>query len=233
MKNLTLILFLAVSSLQLFSQDAVRKVNFGITVNPQMNLTSFGGNKNVEKVKSLCFGSSADVYFDLSSRIQLKTGVGIQYLTLRHRDRSARWPVQGMNGEFMPGSPDAYFGYNTNYLYAALPVNLKMKIGDNSNHVYLTSGLNLNVLMNDSGEIVINEGGGATSTPIDGFLFKTEAWLVNFDFGAGYEKEVGKMKMFLEPNLQYSLGQFFEEKQSSARANGHILLLGITFGLIL
>ncbi len=109
---------------------------------------------------------------------------------------------------------------------------MKIKFTDKPNHIYIVGGVTPMALINHSGEIVIKEPGGIPGPyPIDGFLFKSESLLVIMDLGIGYEWRLGKTKMFLEPNLQLSLGKFFEEKNISARANGRILLTGFKMGV--
>ncbi len=56
MKNLTLFFLLIILVSHLYAQDAVSKIHFGATLNPQMNMTSFGGSKYVQKENSFCFG---------------------------------------------------------------------------------------------------------------------------------------------------------------------------------
>ncbi len=227
MKNLTLLLFLGLSAFQLDAQDPVRKVHFGVTVNPQINLSSFGSGESVEKANSISYVASADVYFDLSSRLQLRTGLGVRSVTLNHRDRSARWPSQGQNGEYVPDG--SYIGYNTNNFFAGMPVNLKLKFNDKPNHIYIIGGLSGNFLIASGGEIVINESGHVWTQYFDDFLHEIHSFYATASVAVGYEMKLGKVKFFLEPNLENSIKDFFKN-ETPARANGKVLLAGIRTG---
>lgn len=231
MKSLTLLFLLLFACLNLVAQEPVKKVHFGISINPQMNFSSFDKAPNVEIANSFCLGVSGDVYFDITSRFQFKTGMGIQYLTLNHRDRSARWPHQGQNGQWEPDQ--SFIGYNSKYLFAGIPFQFSVKTTDKPNHIYLSGSVNPNIVINHTGEIVTNEAGHITKYETAKELYEPGSVLTTIGFGIGYEKAIGKTKIFVEPNFHYSAGLFFKDSSISSRANGHISLFGLKVGVVI
>lgn len=231
MKKLTLFLLLVLCALNLDAQDAVRKVHFGVTVNPQLNFTSFEKVPNVKKENSFCLGVSGDLFINLTGSTQIKTGIAFQYLTLNHRDGTAHWPHQGNNGEWKPDQ--SYIGYDTRYIFAGIPIYLKVKTQAKTNHVYVTGGVVPGVLISYDGNIVTNEAGHITKYGTPEGLFYPASLFTTIGLGVGYEREMGKRKIFVEPNFQYSAGLFFKDSTVSSRSNGHIGLVGIKMGLIL
>ena len=231
MKNLTFLFVLVLSTLQLSAQDPVKKIHMGVSINPQMNLSTFEDAPYVEKENSFCLGVSGDIYFDVTPRLQIRSGLGIQYLTLNHRDHSFQWPHQGQSGEWHPDQ--SFVGYNTRYYFAGVPIYVKVKTQAKPNHFYVTGGVTPHALISYDGEIVTNEAGHVTTFDTPKGVYEPVSFFTTVGVGIGYERVIGKRKIMVEPNFQYSTGLFFKDSTVSSRANGHVGVAGIRMGIVI
>ncbi len=208
-----------------FGQEDVRKVHYGLSLAPQLNISQFGNSDFVENKSSIGWTASGDIYFDLSSKMQLKTGIGFQYLGLRHRDSSAQWPSDVENGEWVPGR--SYVEYKSNYFLIGVPVEFKLLMNEKANHIFFIGGFQMQTVVDSDGEVIAMVSGQIEpAIQLNSFLFEYNQLMASISLGIGYERQAGKGKIAIAPLLEYSLNDFFK-LESSARSNGNLVLLGL------
>ena len=120
-KFLTLSLFFSIWTF-VHAQDNTKKVHYGISVMPQLNITSFGGSELVDNKSTVGIDVGGDIYFVLSPQFQFKTGIHFQKVRLNQRDYSPLFPA-----DYNPvtGEVDiykSYYEFSSSYGFIGLPM---------------------------------------------------------------------------------------------------------------
>lgn len=222
-----IVVFLLSFQLLIFGQEAVKKIHFGLSVAPIINISNFKSSPDVNNPFSWGMVMGGDVYFDLSPILQFKTGLNFHNVTLKHRDFSPLYP-----DDFVNGQVDVYksfWDFNTAYTFVGFPLQIKIKTTNKPNHIFLGGGVEVEQKLYSSGNIEgIESGISGNSYKPDDFLFKIRATQIFIVANAGFEWGARKSKLMLGPLIEYSTSQNFEIDAAALR-NGHLFLFGIRF----
>lgn len=214
------------------AQDNIRKVHYGISIMPQWNISSFNDDPLNEDKNSIGFSGFGDIYFDQSSRLQIKTGFLIQVVSLRHKDFSGQWPVDPTSGDFEPFYR-TYWEFHSDYTAVGIPIEAKLKFSDRLHHFFISSGFAIKKVVASGGKIITTATGLPgyvdNSNYLNSFLFEPSDFLVSVTFGSGFEMPIGKGKLSISPGIEFSMNKFFKMNYS-ARQNGNLILLGLRIG---
>jgi hypothetical protein len=222
MKLLIVVLFSFLIFQSIIAQDNPKSIHFGISIVPQVNFSTFEFSDLVDKKPSFCMVAGGDLYFDISPDLQFKTGLGLQYVTMRHRDYSPEFPD---SIPFHDPHSD-YFDFNTNYLFIGIPTELKINLSDSPNHFSLTGGANFRQKIMTSGTVTEVDKAYMEELDADHFLFEIKSTQIFATLGIAYSWHMGSNNLSAGPMIEYAPSQIFKEA-SSARSNGHFGFLGL------
>ncbi len=224
MKHIVVALFYFLITEIIVAQDNPKSIHLGFSFTPQINMSTFEASDLVDKKPSFCFVTSGDLYFDISPRLQFKTGLGLEYLTMRHRDYSPDYPD---SIPFHDPYSD-YFDFNSNYLFIGIPAELKINLSGSPNHFFFTSGVNFRQKIITTGTVAEVDKTYKTEHDADHFLFEIISTQVIASVSLAYSLRMGSNNLSAGPIIEYAPGQIFKEA-SGARSNGHFGFLGLRF----
>jgi len=210
------------------AQDNTKKIHFGISIMPQLNITSFGGSELIDNKTALGIDVGGDMYVDVSPQIQFKTVIHVQRVRLNQRDYSPMFPD---DFNHVTGEVDiykSYYEFRSSYGFIGVPIEIKMKTSPEANHFYLLGGIHGRYKINSSGEVKLIESGVNTiMLDPDNYIFEARNTQVYFVIGGGYELKAGSKKLSFGPVLEYSTSKIFDSLSDSLQ-NGHFTFLGIS-----
>lgn len=220
-------IFLFSFQVLIIGQEAVEKVHFGISFEPQINSPI---NKTVDVVvlkKEMSFTVGGLILFDISDRIQFITGVNWQLMRLNYRDYSPDFPGDYMNGQNNHFISYLDFDYTKHLI--GLPLGVKVKLGtvESPNHFFLAGGIQVQKQVGYSGYVQLVEGGILTiRRKPKQIIFESNGIRLNLSGGLGYEFRMGKGKVIINPEYQYSLAKVYLH-ELSLLSNGRVSFIGV------
>lgn len=209
-----------------------RIIHFGVNIVPKQTKQYF--EKPELGIGKTLFGLSLgfDVYYDISSNIELKSGLNLSFNQIDQIDYSFIFgcdiSTDGGVDRFNSWARDEYKIY-----YLGIPIEGKYKLIGKENHLYTKIGVETLFKVNDETrsyivecrmeerEIMLNP-----SNPLRDVIFKGK-------FGIGYEFRIGTInKLYIEPQIEYSINSIFKEVGivTDLTNNVRILDLGIMVG---
>lgn len=209
-----------------FAQEASKNFEFGISVTPFLNVSQIGFEEIIENKNSLSLAVTCDVYFKLTDFLQLQSGLGAQQIYLKHVE-SFRWPVQNMNGEWIP-SEDGIAKFKSGYIFLQVPLGLKLTPLKKFSSLFLNAGLIGGYKVASGGKIVFDEPGGNTINS-DPDLFKLSSPQLFSSVGVGVEWKCGSKKFLINPIYQTSFSDIFSDLVSYH--NGKFKFIGLRLGV--
>jgi len=226
-KTLFIILILFNISTWTFSQEAIKKTHIGISFIPQLSKQGLGSDEVEGKTSRFCYVLGGDVFYDLSSRMQLKSGLSFQGAKINYRDYSPQFPGDVINGQYVPHL--SYWNFNITHLFIGIPFEGKLKLSrvNKPNHFFFSGGIRVQYLLYTSGTIQLIESGNPwQNQELDSFLFEpNKIWTV-INGGIGYEWKLGNGKIMINPVYEHPLTNLFKV-ETLARENGSIRFIGI------
>jgi hypothetical protein len=224
-------LFLILVILQIanvcLGQEAVKRTHLGFSVTPQFSLQPQGAS-HVEGDKfRFCFAVGGDIYYDLSPNFQLKSGLSFLQSNINYRDYSPQFPGDVEDGVGQPYK--SYWSFNLTQSFIGLPLEAKVKFGppEKVNHFFLSAGVRFQYLLKTDGTVhLVESGNPQAEQDLDSFVFEFNDFWTLLSAGFGYEWQVGKRKLAINPVFDYSLTKIFKE-DFSARDNGTVEFFGL------
>ena len=209
-RKLSLLLFLLQSAVVMNSQDVVKRTHLGISVTPQFSLQPMGSSEiNMDKY-NFCFSIGGDLLYDLSDAVQLKSGLYFQHTHINYRDYSPQFPSDVEDGEALIYK--SYYDYDLNQYFVGLPVECRLKLGnlENANHFFLSGGCRFQYLLKTTGTVQLIESGIPwEEEELDQENFESGSIWSLLTLGFGYEWQIGKGKLAVNPVIDYSLTKMY------------------------
>lgn len=233
MKDKLIIIVIAILvSINIGKSQNEKVIHFGVNIVPKQTKQYF--EKPELGIGKTLFGLSIgiDVYYDLSSKIELKSGLNLSFNQIDQIDYSFIFgcdiSIDGGVDRFNSWVRDDYKMY-----YLGIPIEGKYKLIGKENHLYTKIGVETLFKIKDETtsylvecrmeerEIMSNP-----SNPLRDLIFKGK-------FGVGYEFRIGTInKIYIEPQIEYSITSIFKEVGivGDLTNNVRILDIGIILG---
>ncbi len=224
-KTILLFVFVSISSI-VFSQE--KAIHFGASFNAKITHQIFEDSRFGESNDAFSITASGNVYFDLNSKFQLITGLSYSQYQINQIDYS---PILAcdLTSTFSVDPFNSYFKENYNTGYLGIPLEVRWKIVGEANHLFLQFGFEglIKVALNESLSLVECNGANEVVAE-DNFLKELNNFLLLSKLGIGYEFQLSKkMKLFFEPNVEYSLTKFFKK----GSGNSNFFNIGLNTGI--
>ena len=233
MKNVILILTLILCSVFLAKSQDEKIVHLGFNVTPKITQQVFEDADLGVGETLFGFGGGLDIYYDVSNLLQLKTGLQYNYYQVSQIDYSPTFPDDN-NGN---GSVDIYSSwlediYKIHYL--GVPVEGRLKVAGEENHIYAKAGIEALFKVADMRESYIVESQTVREKIQNNPLTELQNIVFKAKIGIGYEfKMADKMKLYVEPQLEYSLTGIYKEAGiiDDLTDNSRLLDVGLMMGV--
>ncbi len=193
-----------------FSQE--KTIHFGLSFNARITHQNFDDSDKNRSDDEFSYAITGNIYFDLSSKFQLISGLSFSHYKINQLDDFPVFlcdidPSQG----YIPFNSYFKENYKTNYL--GIPLEGRWIMGNKANPFFLQFGFEglFKIALNEKYTLV--ECNGASEIEIDLPVDSKEVndFLLLAKLGVGYEFPINeKMKLFFEPNIEYSLTSFFK-----------------------
>jgi hypothetical protein len=208
-------------------------VHYGVHVTPKIVNQLFVDDNLIDAMKSYELSMGVDAFYDLSARVQLRSGVNYTAISLREFDYSIAFPGDhDGNGRFDPYK--SWYEDKRKGHYIGLPVEVRMKLAGDVNHLYGKVGIETMFRIASSSKSVLVEGGTNEVEIPESLLNDFSAVLFKVNIGIGYEFSIGEgTKMYVEPLLEYGVNKTFVEAEfaSAFNNNSHLLNFGLMLGV--
>lgn len=205
-KKLIVLIVLLQMSWNMSSQSEMQRTHFGFSVTPRFSLQPMGASQVPDDKFGFCFSLGGDLLHDLSGALQLKSGLFVQSNSINYRDYSPQFPADVENGQALPYK--SYFDYELNQFFVGIPLEAKIKLGkvEKANHFFISGGARFQYLLKTSGtEQLVESGQPWEEEDIDEEAFNSNSMWTLLTIGVGYEWEIGKGKLAVNPVFEYAL----------------------------
>ncbi len=214
----------------LYGQET-KSIHLGFSLNPKILLGAYERSEYIESKNPLNISARLDLYFDLTSRIQLKSGLSYSFIKLNHKDFNLLFRCDlGFNGGeyFNSWYQDDFTAHDI-----GIPLELKIKFSENKNHLYLKGGTGINFKLEDKKHTEIFACGEEEGMVVGNSNIIIRKFAVALNAGVGYEFSLGKKsKVIIEPNLSFYLSKFYAGNEPILRSNLNVLQFGTMIGLV-
>lgn len=228
-KLILLMLFLQLT-IASFAQEAVKRTHFGFSVTPSLSKPILDAEADTEAATEFSWSAGGDIYYDLTGKTQLKSGLFFSQTAVSYIDYSPHLPGDVVNGEFFPRN--SYWDAGYTLWSFGIPLEIKLKLGQPTaaNHFFLLGGINFQYLINSTGgiDLISSEQMAAQISPED-FPFEATSFRTSLMAGLGYEFSVGSGKGFISPVYEYGLSELYTV-EASAEANLRLSGFGVRLG---
>ncbi len=225
--KLILILLFLQMAVDSYTQEVVKRTHLGVSATPFFTQPMLDAEAETEAATEFSWSAGGDIYFDLTGKTQLKSGLFVSQAKVSYIDYSPHLPGDVVNGEFVPRN--SYWDAGYALWSIGLPLEIKLKLGQPTatNHFFLVAGINIQYLINSTGEIdlISNEQLMAQISPED-FPFEITKFRSSLIAGIGYEFLVGKRKCLISPVYEYGLSKLYTV-EASAEANVRLSGFGV------
>lgn len=225
--NILLILTLLQIGTLAFAQEAAKRMHLGLSVTPQLSLQPEGASQIESDKTRFCFAIGGDIYYDVTPSLQLRSGLSYLQSDINYRDYSPQFPDDVQNGEALPYK--SYWNYDLTQSFIGVPIEIKVKPGkaEKVNHFFLSAGCRFQYLLQTTGTVHLVESGNPWEEEnLDSGAFNFNNFWTLLSVGLGYEWQVGKGKLAINPVFDYSLTKIFKE-DVTARDNGTVQFFGL------
>ena len=164
------------------------------------------------------------VFYDLTDRLQIKTGLIYESYAYSLIDFSLLAP-----GDFMDGDIDINRSFTRSDIATTsllIPIEIRYKLLGDVNHLYLSGGPSLNFLLDDNSIHFVNLGNDDIPTS----LIEVNSIQINLRFGIGYECNLGPLKLYTAINSFFGLSDF-ENFEGDAFSKSRLYGVGLSIGL--
>lgn len=224
-KIVLLIAFVMISSL-VYSQD--KKIEFGASFNARITHQIFDEPENNKSDDQFSYAIIGSIYYYLSSKFQLISGLSFSHYKINQLDDFPRFACDFSSSlSYIPYN--SYFKENYKTDYLGIPLEGRLGFGDKANRFFIQFGFEglFKVALNET--VTLVECGASereVSWPTD--FKEVNNFLLLVKLGVGYELQIGeKIKLFFEPNVEYSLSKFFK----SSSGNSTLINFGLNTGV--
>lgn len=225
-KLITIFVFIQMTFFS-FSQEEVKRTHLGFSIVPQATKFHFQSDQVEDNEPKFNYTVAGNLFWDLSGRTQLITGLAFQKMNISYTDYSPAFPGDVVNGEYVPTLSYWLFNYSNYFLGVPLELKIKLNQPEVKNHFFITGGIRLQYLMGNSGHVqLVETGHTGEERDFDSFYFdENRVWSI-LSAGFGYEFKLGRGKCFINPVYEYSLTKLYKE-ETTIDANGHSTSFGI------
>ena len=218
-----LIACLLLSTTSLMSQNE-SKFSFGISLGA-LTTNSIFDNDLASRTESSVSGNFAfDVFYDITDRLQIKTGLIYESYAYSVLDFTPLFP-----GDLIDGVIDTNRSYNRSDIETTsllIPIELRYKLLGDVNHLYLSGGPSLNFLLDDNSIHTITVANDELPTS----LIEVNSIQINLRLGIGYECNLGPLKLYTAINSFFGLSDF-ENFEGDAFSKSRLYGVGLSIGL--
>ena len=226
-KKLTIGLILL--SVQLLAQDDQR-IHWGIHLTPTIIQQQFDESEATSS-SQFALGGGIDVYFDLSSWLQLKTGLGYNHFILSLRNYSISF---GCDFDGERADPfNSWIDYQSDPHFLSIPLETRFKILGKENHLYTKVGVELLLTLEESSQSYLYPCGDRTILLENRFSHTLKGGLLFTRLGIGSEfKLFQKLKAITELQVGYTPIPIYTLSLGSTAStpNSHLLDFGLLLG---
>ncbi len=230
MKKLILFCILLGSSIITYSQE--KKFHFGLSANAKITLQDFKAAiiYDANSHDKFAYSLTGNVYFDLGSRFQLVSGVSFNHYQINLVDYFITFPCDVTPNGIDQKNSYVKEDYNTSYV--GIPLELRWKVIGQTNNLFLQLGVEGLYKVKVNKNRTLFECNEVSETGYIHFFqfYDVRNFLLLSKIGIGYEFLLGKkMKLFFEPNIEYSLTNFLDWKCEKSKFFNIGLNTGINF----
>ena len=213
------------------SSTAQRSMHTGLSATPTYSILRSENTELTEDNNAFTGNVNLDLYIDMSPSLQIVTGIGYYQMAVNRRDYSLKFGSDhDGSGGVLPYN--SWKDDSASLGYIGVPVIAKLKLKGNKNHIYATAGLTFlyHVTSGDS-ESLIYESGMQSTRPTDLYFDEGSVndYLIMPVIGLGYEFQIAQRKLFLEPQLSFTLNEVLQEFRHNVRFINISLKAGIRF----
>ena len=212
----------------LFGQEQTEDLfHFGISVNPKLTIPYVDNPELIESINTINYSLSADLFYKVSDRFELKSGLNFSPVRLSQKDFSLTFGCD-IDSQANVDIRNSFTKENNVLLYLGIPLEGRLKF---SNNIYWKVGGEFLNLVYDRSVITLVEC-GMNEREINGNVLKEfNKTIFKLRTGLGVETNFKKdKKMYFEPQLEYSLNGFLDQSQPSIGQDNQVKTLDI--GLI-
>lgn len=231
MKKTILVLLSFVMLATVHAQTNDRAFHFGVSLTPKITANQVDNNAVAKSDFATGLALNGDFYFNLLSRLQLKSGLGMQLTRLKQVDYSPLFPCDfAANGE--TNLYNSYFDITITAVYLSIPLNLKLNLTGGQNHVFLDLGLRNAFKLTSTEKVNLYECGATDAYALmDSKLFAPKDYVFSLNAGIGYQASAFSGKtIILEPVVEYALTPTFQD--IPILNNGKMLNIGLQLGVL-
>lgn len=170
------------------------------------------------------FSFGVILFYDLSDRLQIKSGIPLEQYSFEIIDFSPLFP-----SDFIDGMSDvnrSFRSSNISTSFLIIPVEIRYKLIGGINHLYATGGVRPKFLLDDNSNHSITSG----TDEIESSLLGINSFILDLSFGLGYEFKLGAQKIYVEAKSFIGLNDF-ESFEGDTFANGRLNGLGLFAGI--
>ena len=215
------------------AQQANRTVHFGISVSPLYTTQQLSRNNLGESKGKVNFSGGVQVFYDLSARWQLVSGIEYSYIQVERTNYSLLFPEDvDSNGIALPKNSWITDNYRSHYI--EIPLRFRFKIIPDEDHLYITTGGKVGFRLSYSyeGELV-ESGGPPRPTPVT-LVAEPATVQASCMVGLGYEFALSeKLKMYFQPFAELSFSEYLSKGDVPATLfiNSRLIHFGLTVGV--
>lgn len=209
------------------AQEEVKRTHLGFSIVPQATKFHFQSDQVEDNELEFNYTVAGNLFWDLSERTQLLTGLSFQKMNISYTDYTPAFPEDVENGQYVPTLSYWLFDYSNYFLGIPLELKIKLNQPEVKNHFFINGGIRIQYLVGNSGYVQLVESGHAWELrDFDSFYFDENRFWSILTGGIGYEFKLGKGKCFINPVYEYSLTKLFK-KDTAIDANGYPTSFGI------
>ncbi|MEZ4939314.1 MAG: outer membrane beta-barrel protein [Saprospiraceae bacterium] len=231
MKKTILVLVSFVFLATAHAQKNDRKFYVGVSLTPQITAQKVNNNAVADSDFATGLALNGDFYLNLHSRLQLKSGLGMQLTRLKQVDYSPLFHCDfAVNGE--TNLYNSYFDIAITAVYLSIPLNLKLNLTGGRNHLFLDLGLRNAFKLTSKEKVNLYECGATDGYALmDSKMFAPKDYVFSLNAGIGYQASAFSGKtIVLEPMVEYALTPTFQD--IPILNNGKMLNIGLMLGVV-
>ncbi len=229
MKKQILLCVLMGISIITFSQE--KNFHFGASFNAKITHSDFNQEYFDDSHNEFSFTLSGNIYFNVGKKFHLISGLSFSQYYFNLIDYSPIFVCDLISGGVDPKNSYVKNRYSTSYF--GIPLEVRWKIAGEKNNLYFQFGFEglYKIGLNEKPILYeCNEGNGTELEQWPFQSYDVNKFLLLSKIGIGYEFRLNeKLNLFFEPNIEYSLTNYFDWELVNSKYFNIGLNTGIVF----
>lgn len=219
----TLVICFVLSTSLVMSQNESR-FDLGLSGGILNTYSIFDSDLASRTESSVSYNFAIDLFYDLTDRLQIKTGLIYESYAYSVLDFTPLSP-----GDLMDGVIDVNRSFSRSDIETSsllIPIELRYKLLGDVNHLYLSSGFSPIFLLVDNSIHSVTLGNDELPTSI----IEVNSIQINLRLGIGYECNLGPLKLYTAINSFFGLSDF-ENFEGDAFSKSRLYGIGLSTGI--